>query len=77
MLNLEGFCPKCYEKVHCHVVHRKKEASVKGVSFSYIGYAAVCDKCESEVSVPAVNDFNEYCFENAYYREIGSHLYDA
>ena len=77
MLTLEGFCPKCYERVHCHSIHQKEEASVKGVSFSFVKYAALCDNCETEVSVPAINDFNEHSFEEAYYREIAYGLEDG
>lgn len=75
MLNFEGFCPKCYERVKCKTAQCNKKASIKGVSFEYIGYIATCDVCGTEVSVPAITDFNDMCLEKGYFEEIANRLY--
>ncbi|MDD4796060.1 MAG: DUF4065 domain-containing protein [Bacilli bacterium] len=52
------FCDECRTNVVFTINQKKKEGSIKGEKYSYIGKEAHCVNCDSEIYVAEVNDFN-------------------
>lgn len=52
------FCEECRSDVEFIVEAKQKEGTLKGETYSYVGKVARCTKCNSEIYVDEINDFN-------------------
>ncbi|MDD2208040.1 MAG: DUF4065 domain-containing protein [Bacilli bacterium] len=52
------FCDECRNDVVFTINQKKKEGTIKGEKYSYIGKEAHCVNCDSEIYVAEVNDLN-------------------
>ena len=52
------FCEECRSDVEFTVVNESMNGTVKGEKYTYLGKAAHCNDCGSEVYVSEVNDYN-------------------
>ena len=52
------FCEECRNDVEFTVVNESMNGTVKGEKYTYLGKAAHCNDCGSEVYVSEVNDYN-------------------
>lgn len=52
------FCEECRNDVEFTVANKQMEGTVKGETYTYLGKAAYCIDCGSEIYVKEINDFN-------------------
>ena len=61
------FCINCGCKQKYIVKSQIDSLNVRNVEFTYIEKTAHCSKCENEVYVPEINDYNCTARETAYF----------
>src|SRR6056297_940953 len=66
---MKGFCEKCRDTVEYDVKMVDKEKDIKGKVIKYVGKAAYCDECGSEIFVSEIRDYN-LKERDAAYREV-------
>lgn len=66
-----GFCENCHDMVEYTVKEIKKQKNVKGKDIEYIGKAAYCNECGSEIFVSEIRDNNLNMLDKAYREEEG------
>lgn len=69
-LRPKAFCTNCYEKVPYYIDFGKDHVTIRDVAFSYYKTRAICEVCNREVYVPAINDKNWYERHKAYYLKL-------
>ncbi len=52
------FCDECRNDVTFVVTNKQMDGTIKGEKYSYLGKAANCVDCDSEIYVEEINDYN-------------------
>ena len=60
------FCEECRESIHPYIKSEKMSGKIKGVEYNYIGKIARCSKCNNEIYMPDINDYNLEMLYNEY-----------
>lgn len=66
-----AFCVNCGCGRDYKVVSVRTEATVRGITFSFVENRAICAECGNEIYVPALNDENVQAREDAYRKAAG------
>ena len=66
-----SFCLRCGSERSYRVHSSRSEATVRGISFSFVENRAYCSECGEEVYVPAINDANAQAREDAFRKASG------
>ena len=61
-----GFCEQCHEMTDYYIRDEKKQKTIKGENVEYIGKEAYCSKCDSEIFVKELRDYNLTMLDKAY-----------
>ena len=67
----QAYCQLCDEDVDFNIVERKREATVRGVSFSYTFFEARCKKCGEQVYPVSVGKKNTISMFDEYKKSVG------
>ena len=57
---MKGFCENCRDMVDYSVAIVEKEKKIKGKTIRYMGKEAYCEKCNEEIFVAEIRDYNLY-----------------
>lgn len=68
---MKSFCERCNELVDYKEVVVDKRRTVKGRIINYIGKSAFCSKCDKELPVPDIREYNLKALDMAYRKEEG------
>lgn len=71
METYKTFCEKCRNDVTYSIETELMEENLKGEVYGYTGKKALCDKCESEVYVAEIEDFNLKALYDSYRQKNG------
>lgn len=52
------FCEECRNDVTFSVINKQMDGTIKGETYTYLGKAARCTDCNSEIYVEEINDYN-------------------
>ena len=66
---MKGFCENCRDMVDYSVSIVEKEKKIKGKTIRYIGKEAYCDKCNEEIFVAEIRDYNLMQLDAAFREE--------
>lgn len=62
----KDYCVKCEKEVFYNIKEKKYRYVDKNCKIDYIGKIAICEKCQNEMCVDEVEDYNQEQFEKAY-----------
>lgn len=62
----ELLCSKCRKRVSYHIFKRPAKTIIKNIEIEYEEYYGICDKCQSEIYVPGLDDRNEEVIEGEF-----------
>ena len=66
MISNRTFCEECRKDVPFKVVEKQMSGVLKGEQYEYLGEAAICTDCESDVYVAEIEDNNLKALYDAY-----------
>ena len=65
------FCENCRKDVDYNIIEEQMIGTIKGETYTYTGKVAKCKKCNSDIFVNSINDYNLKALYDVYREENG------
>ena len=69
-LSSKLLCTKCRKLVSYHICNKIEKTKIKGILIEYEDEYGVCDKCQSKIFVPGLEDKNMERLEKEFHQKM-------